>query len=193
MTLPASRTKRPSGGRSWRRGGTRKLQSRIRSPRSRGSRLTSKRKRPVSMVQSRVTVGEPGGVSPRRIPIPATDYPPGADATRLALVKLSHTNFYSRTKPAGEAIPLFSFLTSRANSGGCISRDARHAVEVGIAAGKVGQTVLLHDGNDQRVVTQQAGLLADFGALKDQRGGNGQDPKLTLEDFFNGGAEMRQL
>src|SRR5438132_2034904 len=42
-----------------------------------------------------------------------------------------------------------------------VTRNARHAVEVSVVTGKLGQAVRLHQRHDQRVVDEQAGLLAD--------------------------------
>ena len=42
-----------------------------------------------------------------------------------------------------------------------VTRNARHAVEVGVVAGQVGQAVMLHHGNDEGVVAEQARLLTE--------------------------------
>src|SRR6266851_2420748 len=54
-----------------------------------------------------------------------------------------------------------------------VARQPRHAVEIGVVTGEVGQAVRLHHCNNQGIVTEQASLLADHRARGDLRGRDG--------------------
>ena len=76
---------------------------------------------------------------------------------------------------------------------GRVTRDARHAVEVGVVAGQVGQALLLHHGKDQGVVTQQIVLLTESGRQRDERRRNCENPDAELRHLLNRLSKVRQF
>jgi len=74
-----------------------------------------------------------------------------------------------------------------------VARQSRDAVEVGVVAGDPGQAVGLHDRQDEGIVAQQAGLLAQHGGGFDEGVGNGQDLNAELGHFGDGLVELAQL
>src|SRR5262249_20213432 len=68
-----------------------------------------------------------------------------------------------------------------AASHGCVARQPRHAVEVGVVAGDLAQTVGLHDGYDEAVIGEQPQLLAERHAGGKESGSHEKNLKLALE------------
>jgi hypothetical protein len=64
-----------------------------------------------------------------------------------------------------------------------VTGNSRHAVEVAVVTGQIGQAVRLHDGNNQPVVGQQAGRLTDAGATIEQGGRDSENLDAKNWDF----------
>src|SRR5260370_21899668 len=74
----------------------------------------------------------------------------------------------------------------------CIPGDPWHAVEVGIGAGQIRKAVGTQDGDGQRVIVQEASLLAYLSCRIQQVGANGQNANVEKCNFLNGLTEALQ-
>ncbi len=81
----------------------------------------------------------------------------------------------------------------RRRSSRCVARDAGYAIEVGVMACQLGQTVGLHNRNEESIIRKQSGLLANQGAFCNQRRCDGQNIYPEVRHLFYGLAELSKL
>jgi hypothetical protein len=78
------------------------------------------------------------------------------------------------------------------NSTRSVSGYPRHAVEVSIIAGNLGQALDLQEGDGKRVGDEEAEVLAKAGSRHQERGRNRQDGYARLHDALDGRPKLRE-
>jgi serine/threonine protein kinase/tetratricopeptide (TPR) repeat protein len=78
-------------------------------------------------------------------------------------------------------------------SGGGVSHQARHAVEIGVVAGDVGEPLSLHDGNRQGIVGEQSVLDAQRGSGSEPLRLDGKHLNMGVQHILDRSAEASQF
>jgi hypothetical protein len=94
---------------------------------------------------------------------------------------------------AGKSSPQATRSPAFAHSNRGVAHQPRHAVEIGVGTGQIGQPMSLHNCDEESVVCQQTRLLADQGACVNQRGRDGKNLDSELRYLLDRLAELRKL
>src|SRR5213080_3308212 len=95
-----------------------------------------------------------------------------SDKTRQ---RIGHPSQCMNDRNAAEEILRAAYHMFAAKSNRRVARDSSHAVEVRILAGKIGDSIRLHDCHDQGVVGEEAILLADTRRAFNHQRWDGED------------------